>query len=599
MTTFSKQNDLPSLPVPDLNETLDKYLRSATALLNDQQRRKTTDAVEKFRKSTLAKQLQDALVRRSEERRNWLEDWWYDAYNEVREPLVPYLSLASSNSTWTPLEGSQICRAADDIYYWMRFWEKIRKGTLPIMRSRGVIWDMHQYHCLFNSCRVPEMPKDRIYRYFKTESDGDCPSHITVLCRGKVWRVEMLRDGELKTPDELHHVLSYIDRSSKDDERSVACLTTQNRDKWAKNRASLISSSPTNERHIRSIEESCFCLTLTDNTYETTPELLHASLMGESRMQWADKCVNIIACKDGRMLLQGDHSNVDAIVVMHAGDDAASRSRKSIWQPEDVPFDIPEMLEFDLSPGDLASIEGAKNSFNELSRTNRVRTVIYEKFGNDLVREEKLYTDTIVQIALQLAFLKTHGSFAPIYETASTRKFYHGRTETVRGCTHEMVAFGRSVMEGKSKEEQRQLFMAAYDAHNKLMEDCMNGRGFDRHLYGLRKTLESFSKGCSPKMELPEIFTDDGWKISGGDGNFLLSTSFIGYMGENDEIGAYGYVSAMRPDGYGTFYRIGKKRIQLTISDWQPSKSDLEAYGANIEWALTKLFQLFISNAKL
>ncbi|EPB66693.1 Choline/Carnitine O-acyltransferase [Ancylostoma ceylanicum] len=244
----------------------------ATALLNDQQRRKTTDAVEKFRKSTLAKQLQDALVRRSEERRNWLEDWWYDAYNEVREPLVPYLSLASSNSTWTPLEGSQICRAADDIYYWMRFWEKIRKGTLPIMRSRGVIWDMHQYHCLFNSCRVPEMPKDRIYRYFKTESDGDCPSHITVLCRGKVWRVEMLRDGELKTPDELHHVLSYIDRSSKDDERSVACLTTQNRDKWAKNRASLISSSPTNERHIRSIEESCFCLTLTDNTYETTPE---------------------------------------------------------------------------------------------------------------------------------------------------------------------------------------------------------------------------------------------------------------------------------------------------------------------------------------
>ncbi|EPB66694.1 hypothetical protein ANCCEY_14217 [Ancylostoma ceylanicum] len=100
-------------------------------------------------------------------------------------------------------------------------------------------------------------------------------------------------------------------------------------------------------------------------------------------------------------------------------------------------------------------------------------------------------------------------------------------------------------------------------------------------------------------MELPEIFTDDGWKISGGDGNFLLSTSFIGYMGENDEIGAYGYVSAMRPDGYGTFYRIGKKRIQLTISDWQPSKSDLEAYGANIEWALTKLFQLFISNAKL
>ncbi|KIH65230.1 hypothetical protein ANCDUO_04451 [Ancylostoma duodenale] len=162
-----------------------------------------------------------------------------------------------------------------------------------------------------------------------------------------------------------------------------------------------------------------------------------------------------------------------------------------------------------------------------------------------------------------------------------------------------MVALGRSILEGKSIEEQRQLFMAAYDAHNKLMEECMNGKGFDRHLFGLRKTLESFSKGCSPKLELPEMFTDEAWKISGGDGNFLLSTSFIGYMGENDEIGAYGYVSAMRPDGYGTFYRVGKKRIQLTISDWQPSKSNIEAYGSNIEWALTKLSQLFISNAKL
>ncbi|KIH65228.1 hypothetical protein ANCDUO_04449 [Ancylostoma duodenale] len=68
-------------------------------------------------------------------------------------------------------------------------------------------------------------------------------------------------------------VLSYIDRNSKDDERSVACLTTQHRDKWAKNRASLIARSRTNERHIRSIEESCFCLSLIDNTYDTVPEV--------------------------------------------------------------------------------------------------------------------------------------------------------------------------------------------------------------------------------------------------------------------------------------------------------------------------------------
>ncbi|CAI4221954.1 unnamed protein product, partial [Auanema sp. JU1783] len=80
----------------------------------------------------------------------------------------------------------------------------------------------------------------------------------------------------------------------------------------------------------------------------------------------------------------------------------------------------------------------------------RCKIVRYTSYGNGFLRNNKLYTDTIVQLALQLAFLKTHGSFAPIYETASTRKFFHGRTETVRGCTVEMVAFGKAVL-GSSK----------------------------------------------------------------------------------------------------------------------------------------------------
>ncbi|KHJ84869.1 hypothetical protein OESDEN_15411 [Oesophagostomum dentatum] len=172
--------------------------------------------------------------------------------------------------------------------------------------------------------------------------------------------------------------------------------------------------------------------------------------MGDSRLQWADKCANVVVTKNGGVHCQGEHSNVDAIVILQAGDDAANRSRKSIWQPKNVPFDVPEMLEFDLSSDLLQSIEEAECTFNKLSRTYGVESVIYDKYGNNLVRDAKLYADTIVQIAIQLAFYRTHGRFAPIYETASTRKFYHGRTETVRGCTHELVAFVRAITEQKS-----------------------------------------------------------------------------------------------------------------------------------------------------
>ncbi|KAK6025498.1 hypothetical protein OSTOST_08599, partial [Ostertagia ostertagi] len=150
-----------------------------------------------------------------------LEDWWYDAYCESRLPLVPYVSLAASNSSWTPLDGSQICRAADSIYYWMLFWDKIRKETMPITKSRGTIWDMYQYRCVFNSCRVPDLPKDRMDRYFQnrrqrnervSESEGDCPSHIVVLCRGNVWKVETLKNGQIKSPDEFYNVGTAIYR---------------------------------------------------------------------------------------------------------------------------------------------------------------------------------------------------------------------------------------------------------------------------------------------------------------------------------------------------------------------------------------------------
>ncbi|KJH47363.1 Choline/Carnitine O-acyltransferase [Dictyocaulus viviparus] len=365
-----------------------------------------------------------------------LEEWWYDAYVEIRQPLTPYLSQASCSSFWYPLEGTQICRAADIVYHLMRFREKIRNCTLPITRSRGMVWDMYQYYCLFNASRIPALPKDRICRYFKTESEGSCPSHITVLCRGNIWSVELYRNDQLITPDELHNVLSYIDRNSADEAHCVASLTTERRDIWAKLRQSIIARSSQNASHIQTIEESCFCLTLTDNIYETKSELLHAALMGETRMQWADKCLNLIVCKDGQLLMQGDHSNVDAIVVLHACDDAAHRARKIQWFPQKQSFRV-NAIKFD-------------DYGNNLKQSFRVNAIKFDDYGNNLVRKSNLYMDTVIQIGLQLAFLKTHGSFAPIYETASTRKFYHGRTETVRGCTQEMLEFGRSIINESS-----------------------------------------------------------------------------------------------------------------------------------------------------
>lgn len=54
--------------------------------------------MEKFRKSELAARLQKALENRALEKRNWLEDWWYDVYTTIRSPLAPFTSVAAVNT---------------------------------------------------------------------------------------------------------------------------------------------------------------------------------------------------------------------------------------------------------------------------------------------------------------------------------------------------------------------------------------------------------------------------------------------------------------------------------------------------------------------
>ena len=43
--------------------------------------------------------------------------------------------------------------------------------------------------------------------------------------------------------------------------------------------------------------------------------------------------------------------------------------------------------------------------------------------------------DVFVQLALQLAYYRLRGHTTPVYETALTRSFHHGCSETIRSLT--------------------------------------------------------------------------------------------------------------------------------------------------------------------
>lgn len=73
--TYSHEEALGDLPVPNLKETLEKYLRSAKPFLTEQEY-EHTEAVTKDFQEGVGQELQEQLVGRAKTEKNWVRRRW-------------------------------------------------------------------------------------------------------------------------------------------------------------------------------------------------------------------------------------------------------------------------------------------------------------------------------------------------------------------------------------------------------------------------------------------------------------------------------------------------------------------------------------------
>ena len=67
------QSSLPRLPVPPLQQSLQKYLKAVRPLINDEEFEKTSKEVEEFGKENgIGEQLQEMLKKRAKLQDNWV-----------------------------------------------------------------------------------------------------------------------------------------------------------------------------------------------------------------------------------------------------------------------------------------------------------------------------------------------------------------------------------------------------------------------------------------------------------------------------------------------------------------------------------------------
>ncbi|CAL2049272.1 unnamed protein product [Caenorhabditis brenneri] len=594
-STFSHQNLLPNLPLPKMEESIDKYLKSLIPIVTQEELNSITTLAKEFSKSEDAKKLQEFLILKSSASKNWLEDWWYDAYTTNRGSLVTQ-NMGAIIPKSCISNTSQLGIASQIIHHLMTYWTLVRQEKIEVTKSRGTNWDMYQVYNLFNSCRVPSLPKDCIERYFCTEKEGHCPSHVVILCNGHIWKLETYRDGMVLSIPEIWNKLDLIRTNSNvTDENSIVKLTTLNRNDWAQIRESIIENNELNFELFRTIESAAFCLTLTNDCVENDSELMKYSLFGSPLNTYCDKNLNVIVLRDGKACLQAEHGNVDAISLFAPCDFAANQfqddpklSGETLQNNFSTP--TPEKIEFLLTGSISSKISDAEREFHAMSSRINVNVYHYSNFGAAYCKQKKLYADTIIQIALQMAYLKTHNKLAPTYETASTRKFFHGRTETVRSLTPDLAKYLKACEDSATNETLKTLFFDAYNSHNTLMDAARDGKGIDRHFLGLRRA-QSAMMSYGEILKIP-FLDHPSFAASGGNGNFLMSTSFLGY----NENGCFGYVVPMCKDGYGAFYRINNNRFTFTLSNYFDDATNGDEFRENLEYSLDFIKNVILTN---
>ncbi|KAJ3195931.1 hypothetical protein HK101_010610 [Irineochytrium annulatum] len=211
VATFSLQPTLPRLPIPPLEETLARYLKSIQPIATAQDYERNVAFVRDFLKpGGLGHELQARLIEYDRSQTgSWLEKWWLQlAYHGWRDSCL-------INSNWymivdTPPEdvrdivdkmdrdlnartftSFQLKRAAGIITRFLDYKDMLDNETLPIEMTRQGPLCMDQYRRVYGITRVPKRGCD--------VNVGQHPFHsryIVVCVRDQFYKVDVIgKDG--------------------------------------------------------------------------------------------------------------------------------------------------------------------------------------------------------------------------------------------------------------------------------------------------------------------------------------------------------------------------------------------------------------------
>ncbi|BGP39254.1 Carnitine O-acetyltransferase mitochondrial [Rhodotorula kratochvilovae] len=563
------ERSLPHLPVPTLEETAERYLASIRPYHTPQEAgapssplpswSKSEQAVQDFVASPLVKELQQRLVQRAEGKESWLSEWWNEtAYFGWRGPVVPgvnyFYSHKDDRSRRTgPSRAAGLLRA---LLYFRRL--TITQQLEPEMARKTPLC-MSSYKYLFNATRLPTAPSDTAKIY-----DPDTHNHVVVVRKNKFYEVPVVDEkGEWLSEKELEALFQQVveKAGAESDPHPVGALTAADRDLWTKARGELIEHDPKNLKALERIESAIIIVSLDSNKPYTREEKSWGLWVGDGKDRWFDKH-QLVVFENGKSGFNGEHSCMDGTPTSRLNDwllrsldmgkiDLGSSARPASKLPK------VKALTFNLPTSVKSAIDTSIKAHQEVMAKHDLSVLEYAGYGKDQIKQYKTSPDSYAQLVMGLAYYKMEGKAAPTYESAQTRKYRLGRTEVIRSTTNEALEWYKAMEDPKrSYTECVELFRKAAAKHIKLAGEAADGRGVDRHLFGLKKVLKEGE-------ELPALYQDPTF---GQSSNWVLSTSQL----SSAYFDGWGYGEVV-DEGYGLAYSVNDRNIRFNITSMNPA----------------------------
>lgn len=471
----------------------------------------------------------------------------------------------------------------------LRYKNLIDTNLIPVEKLGKNEMDMQQYKKAFGTCRIPGLPQDSME--FHPES-----KHIAVVVNDVFFKVPVYAQdgsilGENQLRDQIRECIAVAGKQTNP--LKVGVLTSDNRDNWANAYEKLVKSG-TNKASLTEIQKSLFVLSIDREMPQITDDITTAEHMlvtgagstYNSGNRWYDKTIQFVIGATGINGLTYEHSPAEGgpisvlsdFIIKSVKDQEAGKAQPVNGSNS---FDKPTLLNFESSPAIDETIRVASENIDKLAADIDMGYLHFTNYGKNFIKTQKFSPDSFIQIAIQFAFYRLHHVPGAHYESAGTRLYVHGRTECIRSCSKESVAFAKAMVESKNDQDKLGKLKAAIESHKKYVNLAIQGLGIDRHLLGLK--LIAKENGIA----VPELYSDEGYVKSS---TYRLSTSQVASI--YDAFMCYG---PLTNDGYGVCYSPRNNDIWFGLSSMRSNNdTSTDTLKKSLQEALQLMHQLLV-----